>query len=921
VFLIGLLSVTIVAGALRFQSIKADLPPTRLDNLIITASDLEAAASRLAQWKNSCGIPTRVLDVEWINSTYSGVDEPEKIRNCIKDYYNNFQIKFVTIFGDADKVPTRLVYTPDTNDDTNFTATDLYYADLNGTWDDNHDRFYADQRYDNVDGIPDLCIGRIPISLPQNAQPMVDKIIRYHQQFDPSQDWTRRVVLAAGTGNNGLEDLHGYGFELLNDFIANINQNKEIVKLYEKAGNLSTDTMKKEINRGALFVNFAGHGDPNAVPIFSVGWLFYWVIPIIWWNGFGTVDVQSTTNGARLPVVTTSSCSTARFDDAECMGEWFVGHPTGGAIAYFGSTRVSYSYPNSSAPSGLMGEMDWRIYQNFYEGFTRLGQMWRESVKEYAQLHVLNYSSAPSHDVKTIMEFVLLGDPTLRIPNGPDTLEVPSEYATIQGAINDAYDGDTIEIATGEYHENITLDKSVSLLGENKSTTILDSCSVNVLAYGATISNLTMRNNRQSCISLYDADFCNVSGNIFDSSYMGILVSNSSYNNFAYNLMRNCSYGIFLDYFSRYNLMSYNEISNGGEGIYIFNQCFDNTIWHNTMMNNYGDGLFIENSDANWIEGNNFTRNNDAGISLVQTSLNYIANNDIRYSAYGGVVLRNSSSGNTIRENKLIENEFGIVLDSSVGNSIYYNSLVHNIHQATIHPNDSAPNLWDNGYPSGGNYWSDYIGTDLYSGSFQNETGNDGIGDTAYVIDANNTDNYPLIKLFPYIHDIAVVGVGISKTVIGKGFTANLSVGVANRGHFEETLNLTLSAYVEGNPKRGTWYYAVRLGAASSSTATFAWNTSGFAEGNYTLSAGLEPVANETDTADNTFSSWIVVTIPGDIKGDFTVDIYDALLLSAAFNSKPMSPNWNPNADINCDNIVDIYDAIILANHCNQHYP
>jgi hypothetical protein len=59
-----------------------------------------------------------------------------------------------------------------------------------------------------------------------------------------------------------------------------------------------------------------------------------------------------------------------------------------------------------------------------------------------------------------------------------------------------------------------------------------------------------------------------------------------------------------------------------------------------------------------------------------------------------------------------------------------------------------VPNVWDNGYPSGGNYWSDYNGTDLYSGPYQNVTGSDGIGDKPYVIYANNTDDYPLMGMF-----------------------------------------------------------------------------------------------------------------------------------------------------------------------------
>jgi hypothetical protein len=63
------------------------------------------------------------------------------------------------------------------------------------------------------------------------------------------------------------------------------------------------------------------------------------------------------------------------------------------------------------------------------------------------------------------------------------------------------------------------------------------------------------------------------------------------------------------------------------------------------------------------------------------------------------------------------------------------------------------------------------------------------------------------------------------------------------------------------------------------------------------------------------------VTIPGDIKADFVVDIFDAIMLARAFNAIPASSNWNPNADIDNDYVVDIYDAIILASHFTQHYP
>ena len=388
--------------------------PSILKNLIITSPTLQSHASQLASWKNTTGVPSKVLTTTWIYSNYFGIDNQEKIRNCIKSFFTSYGISYVTIFGDADQVPVRYVYVPD--DLETYIATDLYYADLDGTWDDNGDGLYADQRFDNVNCLPEVYVGRISVSTVEHAQTVVKKVKTYQQRFDASQDWTRRVVLAAGTcSGDGFTNLDKNGTSILKDYIANIVEDKEVIKLYESSNTLTTENMRSEINKGALFVNFAGHGDPGSIPIFSTGWLFDWVIPGIWWTGFGISDVQSLANSFRLPVVTTMSCSTARFDDTDCIGEWFIAEPDGGAIAYFGSTRIAYGYMDEWAPYGFMGEMDRKIYDKFDEGYTRTGEMWGEDVREYVLYHLPVYRSASPYDIKTVMEFVLLGDPMINV--------------------------------------------------------------------------------------------------------------------------------------------------------------------------------------------------------------------------------------------------------------------------------------------------------------------------------------------------------------------------------------------------------------------------------------------------------------------------------------------------------------------------
>lgn len=783
-------------------------PLVQLKNLIITSDALEPYAMQLAAYKNVTGIPSIVVNTTWIYDHYSGVDNQEKIRGCIKDFVATYGIVYVTIFGDADQVPVRLAYVPDGQD--TYTATDLYYSDLDGTWDDNHDGLYGDQRYDNVDGIPDVYVGRLPPSLASYAQTTVDKIKGYQQQFNASDSWTKRVVLAAGTGNNGASDTLRNASKVLKEYIAGIVSDNEIVKLYESYGNLSTASLGSELNKGALFLNFAGHGDPGD----NIGWLFYWVLAPIWWNGFGIVDVQASTNGLKLPVVTTMSCSTARFDDQDSIGEWFVLQPGGGSIAYFGSTRIAWCFVDGYCPDGLMGEMDRKVYESYSQGNTRLGQMWGVPITEYVQSYLWNYQYASPQDVKTVMEFVLLGDPTLRIysPDFPETLHVPEDFPTIQSAINAAYDGDIVFVSPGIYFENLVVNRSISLVGEDRSSTCIDGNFVgnvvNITARGATVSCFTIRQSGKTYtdvgsgiyVSRAIAD-CNVSDNVIINCGYGVRIDSSSNNTINGNSVVFEWYGITLSSSSN-NIIVRNNVTNTYYGITL-TQSSNNTLRNNQMtcywqnfgcFNNWNlssymndidttntvDGkpvyFWVNNSDqivpldAGYVALVNCTRvtvqdlnltKNGQGVLLAYTKDSMMMRNNLTDCAEGIDV--HFSSNNTLSENTLAEDINGIMLTDSSNNSIYKNNLTansqsgiyvsassgnhiyrNNMNNAVQVLTHSSVNVWDNGYPSSGNYWADYVDIDVFSGRYQNETGSDVVYDHPYSIDANNIDHYPL---------------------------------------------------------------------------------------------------------------------------------------------------------------------------------
>lgn len=146
-------------------------------------------------------------------------------------------------------------------------------------------------------------------------------------------------------------------------------------------------------------------------------------------------------------------------------------------------------------------------------------------------------------------------------------------------------------------------------------------------------------------------------------------------------------------------------------------------------------------SADNRIVGNNIT-SNGKGIYGFKACGNRIVGNNITNNGKG-ILLTWYSYDNSIAGNNIVNNNYGILQESG-DDKFYHNNFINNtIQVSTI---DYLANVWDDGYLSGGNYWSDYSGTDLYSGPYQNETGNDGIGDTPLIIDSSNIDNYPLVS-------------------------------------------------------------------------------------------------------------------------------------------------------------------------------
>jgi parallel beta-helix repeat protein len=147
-------------------------------------------------------------------------------------------------------------------------------------------------------------------------------------------------------------------------------------------------------------------------------------------------------------------------------------------------------------------------------------------------------------------------------------------------------------------------------------------------------------------------------------------------------------------------------------------------------------GIIIDAADC-LITGNKIV-DNYQGILLTSNAMdNVISHNSVYVNHWNGLMLESGCKGTHIYENDIFDNYYaGIAISDASNNYIYHNNFLRNRYQAY----DDATNVWDDGYPSGGNYWDDYTGIDADW---------DGIGDTPYaIVNGFNIDRYPLMA--PY---------------------------------------------------------------------------------------------------------------------------------------------------------------------------
>lgn len=513
---------------------------------------------------------------------------------------------------------------------------------------------------------------------------------------------------------------------------------------------------------------------------------------------------------------------------------------------------------------------------------------------------IKDYPTYPDPDVNFYIEFVYtdLASTTCIIPHTTQNCHiifhpfplplptiVPDDYPTIQQAIDSSKPGHMILVKPGIYNESLLINKSVSLIGVDRDTTII-SQTLTISADNFTIRGFTIDCAcAKSTIVLNSSSNCEIRDNKLGAVSTGI--------------------GIY-----------------GGSG---------NKIMGNDILGPHGCccgpplGIDVWNSSGNIIMRN--TVYADAtSLRLRASNLNHIYHNVFTANWLKPAVTLIRSNSNVIEGNTLYDDSFEmssrIELWASCNNSIFHNNFMGFWGfggGSASQDEKSTNNTWDDGYPSGGNYWIDYEGSDNHSGPYQNETGSDGIGDESRNITGGGQDRYPLMnKYHMHFNDLDILKINLDVQGCCVGRPVKIMVTVISEDERLQTSNLTVSVY-DGTLTEKVTKHNVIFGAC----VTVTLETKSLTGGRYYVKAEVAPVPGETDTADNSLiGNVLLMQWVGDIDGNRKVDIYDIVIASAAYRSKPGDPNWNPYADLApLYGIVNIYDMVTIAYHYGKTYP
>lgn len=388
------------------------------DMVIIAPSEFVNAANRLAEVHYRMdGLTVFVVTPDVIyNEFSSGTPDATAYRRFMKMFYDRAKDvgnapKYLLLFGDGsfdnrqilkantDKDIYRLLtyQSKESFDDINSYTTDDYFGLL-----DDEDGVFI------LTNTLDIAVGRIPVYTKEQAEGVVDKLIRYIGNENLGY-WKNRTLFLADDGD---DNLHVREMDSVANVFHRNNPDYLVRKLYldsyiQEVSSIGETypVLKKEfldyINDGVLFVNYMGHSGYN-------NWTNEQILTV--------ADIESLYN-QKLPLFITASCSFSRFDDFKLSGgEALMTNSKGGALALISTSRTVLAHPNMLLNLELAKAL-LAIDQETMR-INTIGDAYKIAKNKRAKNNDSNRLS-----------FTLLGDPAIR-------LAVPEEYKIQIDSVN-----------------------------------------------------------------------------------------------------------------------------------------------------------------------------------------------------------------------------------------------------------------------------------------------------------------------------------------------------------------------------------------------------------------------------------------------------------------------------------------------------
>ncbi len=380
---------------------------TDADYVIITNDSYVSTLQPLADWLSCKGFVTVFKTVSWITSNYSGYDTQEKIRNFIIDYYANHGTMWVLLAGANSVIPARRGRSSVSGETGNIPA-DLYYSDLQWSWDGNANHIYGEAGGDTVDFYADVYVGRAPIASTANAQTFVNKVFGYEKA--PDAGYIRKAYLP------WVNLFTGYTGEAVSDTIADITPSGWTDT---KAPSPSRSAFQSAVNSGYGVCHAAAHGDDYGFYT-DVGTAIY-----------KNADAAAQTNGmGKLIIMNSMACISGNFENQNCLSVALQNNANGGSVANMMNSRYGWGTPPTMGPSE-------KLCVRFYDFFIQKDS-WMLGAAHARGKDV--YASLPQNQQVwrwCFYDYNLLGDPAMGVwSDVPGVLVVATPDSVPTGASN-----------------------------------------------------------------------------------------------------------------------------------------------------------------------------------------------------------------------------------------------------------------------------------------------------------------------------------------------------------------------------------------------------------------------------------------------------------------------------------------------------